>query len=487
MSKDILVIDDEADICDLVAEILTDEGHQTRTAYSYEQAVDEIAKKLPDVFIIDIWLENSKKDGVALLDDIKQHHPDLPVIMISGHGNIETAVNTIHKGAYDFIEKPFKPERLLLTVGNAISINNLKKENQELKLRGSDSWEMIGNSIAINQLKIAIDKVAPTGSRVMVTGAAGTGKELVARMIHQKSKRADKPFIVLNAANMTPDRIESELFGIENMGMYGISSGVTAYNSYDSISSNQPQKYSDIPGKIGIFEQADGGTLFIDEVADMPYETQGKILRLLQDQQFSRIGSDRVINVDIRVIAATNRDLESLIQRKLFRKELYYRLNVVPLHIPPLKERREDIPLLCQYFMDKTAKASNLSKKRFNKDALALLQSYDWPGNVRQLRNIMEWLLIMTNDEDEQIIRADMLPKEFSQSNNSSLFQEEMGSNLLSLPLRDARELFEKHYLAAQISRFSGNVSRAANFIGMERSALHRKLKNLRIHNEERA
>src|SRR5690349_10904147 len=389
MASDILIVDDEADIRDLVAGILDDEGFSTRTARDSDSALAEIANRRPHLVFLDIWLQGSKLDGLQLLEQVKKDHPDLPVVVISGHGNIETAVAAIKRGAYDFIEKPFKADRLLLVVERAIEAARLRRENEELRIRAGDPSELVGASSSINIVRQAIERVAPTGSRVLITGLAGSGKEVVARQIHARSRRADGPFITLNCASMRPDRMEVELFGAE-AGAQG----------------------PDSPAKVGTFEQAHGGTLLLDEVADMPLETQGKIVRVLQEQTFERLGGRARVSVDVRVVASSNRDLAAEIAAGRFREDLYYRLNVVPIRVPSLRERREDIPELTRYFMSRAATAAGMVARAFGEDAMAALQSYDWPGNVRQLRNVIEWLLIMTPGDPSAAIRSDMLPPE---------------------------------------------------------------------------
>lgn len=460
MAHDILIVDDEADIRLLIEGVLQDEGYETRSVAESDGALESLRTRRPHLVILDIWLQNSRMDGLELLESIEREHSGVPVVMISGHGTIETAVKAIKIGAYDFIEKPFKADRLLLIVERAIEASRLRRENEELRLRGVPETELIGKSSAINQLRQSVQKVAPTGSRVLVTGSAGTGKEVVARQLHANSRRANGPFIVLNCATMHPDRMESELFGQE-----GESIGEGSAN------------------KVGTFERAHGGTLFLDEVADMPFETQGKIVRVLQEQTFERVGGSRRVEVDVRVIASTNRDLSELIGEGRFREDLYYRLNVVPLKVPSLRERREDIPHLSSYFMSRTSDNSGLPVREISEDAMAMLQTYDWPGNVRQLRNMIDWLLIMAPGSASEPITADMLPSEIT-SKSSAMLSGASNSDILALPLRQAREKFEKQYLEAQINRFSGNISRTASFVGMERSALHRKLRLLGINPE---
>jgi two-component system nitrogen regulation response regulator NtrX len=454
MGKDILIVDDETDIRELISDILTDEHYQTRTAKDSDSALKAIAERVPSLLILDIWLQGSELDGLGILERVKAKYPHLPVVMISGHGNIETAVNSIKMGAYDFIEKPFKEDRLLVIVKRAIEHMRLLRENTELKLRGKPEQNLIGNSQAVQQLKTSIARVAPTHSRVLITGAAGTGKEMVARLIHAQSARAESPFVVVNAAGLTPDKVENDLFGVED---------------------NNPNGGAE---KIGLFEQAHGGTLFIDEVADMPLETQGRILRALQEQSFTRVRGTQKVEVDVRVMAASNRDLQYEMDKGNLRKDLYYRLNVVPLHVPSLQERRDDIPALCEYFLKRSAETSGLPCRKMSLEACALLQAYEWPGNVRQLRNMMEWLLIMSPTNEEGTIQPKMLPSELFEA-TPAMLNPDFNGDILSMPLRDARELFEKQYLISQINRFGGNISRTSSFIGMERSALHRKLKLL--------
>tara|TARA_R110002072_G_scaffold2229_6_gene18287 strand:+ start:403 stop:1776 length:1374 start_codon:yes stop_codon:yes gene_type:complete len=457
MGHDILIVDDEADIRLLIEGVLQDEGYSTRNAANSTAALLALEQAQPDLVILDIWLENSKLDGLQLLKEIKKHWPETPVVMISGHGNIETAVNAIKLGAYEFIEKPFKADRLLLMVSRATEAAALRRENAALRqLRGPENT-LIGDCSAIIQLRHQIQKVAPTGSRVLITGPAGAGKEVVARQIHAQSRRAQGPFIVLNCATMHPDRLESELFGTEDDG--GI--------------------------KIGTFEQANQGTLLLDEVADMPQETQGKIVRALQEQTFERVGGSDKVQVDVRVVAATNKDLAAAINEGRFREDLYYRLNVVPLQVPALMERQEDLPVLVDYFMEKSAVEAGMPTRRLADDAIAALQGYEWPGNVRQLRNAIDWMLIMAPGSGDEPIRSDMLPPDIN-GGGLSLAGGNGQSEYMSLSLRQARERFEKQYLETQVARFGGNISRTAAFVGMERSALHRKLRSLGINTSER-
>ena len=462
MARDILIVDDEADIRMLIAGILRDEGHGTREAADSDAALEALATRRPGLVILDIWLQNSRLDGLEVLHSIKREHPTVPVVVISGHGTIETAVTAIKLGAYDFVEKPFKADRLILVVERAIEAAKLRQENEELRVRAGPETELIGNSAPINQLRQAIGKVAPTGSRVLITGPAGVGKEVVARVLHERSKRASGPFVVLNCATMNPERLELELFGCE--------AGIDGPGA---------------PGRTGTFERADGGTLLLDEVADMPLETQGKIVRVLQDQSFERMGGDRHVEVDVRVIASTNRDLAKRITEGRFREDLFYRLSVVPLQVPALSHRREDIPALIRHFMARAAEVAGLPPRRLGDDAVATLQAYDWPGNVRQLRNVIDWILIMAPGEYEDLVCSEMLPPDIGSIAPSGP-DGEAGAEMMALPLREARGIFERQYLEAQVMRFGGNISRTAGFVGMERSALHRKLRSLGITAPER-
>ncbi|MCT8989568.1 sigma-54 dependent transcriptional regulator [Chelativorans sp. SCAU2101] len=453
MASDILVVDDEEDIRELVAGILSDEGHEARTAGNSDAALAAIAERVPRLVLLDIWLQGSTLDGMALLDKIKEMHPDLPVVMISGHGTIETAVAAIKRGAYDFIEKPFKADRLILICERALETSKLRREVLDLKKRSGETFDLIGNSPAINQLRQTIERVAPTNSRIMLIGPSGSGKELAARAIHALSARANGPFVSLNAASITPERMEIELFGTESNGG---------------------------ERKVGALEEAHRGTLYLDEVADMPRETQGKILRVLVDQQFERVGGTKRVKVDVRIISSTARNLESLIAEGRFREDLYHRLAVVPIMVPSLAERREDIPLLVEHFMHQITAQAGIKPRRLGEDAMAVLQAHNWPGNIRQLRNNIERLMILTRGEDEdKPITADLLPAEIGDVMPRVPTQSDQ--HIMALPLREARELFEKEYLLAQINRFGGNISRTAEFIGMERSALHRKLKSLGV------
>jgi two-component system, NtrC family, nitrogen regulation response regulator NtrX len=455
MSADILIVDDEADIRDLVAGILQDEGYEPRTARHSDEALAAIVQRRPNLVFLDIWLQGSKLDGLQLLDSIKQEHPELPVVMISGHGNVETAVSAIKRGAYDFIEKPFKADRLVLVTERSLETSRLKREVKQLKQLAPVPSTLVGKSVAITQLRQTIERVAPTNSRILIVGPSGSGKELAARTIHQSSARQNGPFMVLNAAAITPERMEVELFGVD-------------------------QGNGSEGRKPGALEEAHGGTLFIDDIADLPRETQNKILRVLIDQTFQRVGGSTKVAVDVRIVSSTARNLEALIAEGKFREDLYHRLSVVPIRVPPLAERREDIPGLVDYFMDQISLATGLPKRRIGDDAMAVLQSHDWPGNVRQLRNNIERLMILAGGDPDVVLDASMLPPDVG-SMVPNMPNGNGGEHLMGLALRDAREVFEREYLVAQISRFGGNISRTAEFVGMERSALHRKLKALGI------
>jgi two-component system nitrogen regulation response regulator NtrX len=453
MASDILIVDDEADIRELVAGILQDEGYLTRTARDSDDALAAIAARRPNLVFLDIWLQGSRLDGLQVLDAIKRENPEVPVVMISGHGNIETAVAAIRRGAYDFIEKPFKADRLMLVADRALETSRLKREVKALKQLTPST--LVGHSPSINLLRQTVDKVAPTNSRVLIVGPPGAGKELTARAIHGQSARAEGPFVVINAAAMTPERMEVEMFGVE-------------------------QTDGSRERKTGALEEAHGGTLFVDEIADMPRETQNKILRVLVDQTFQRVGGSNKISVDVRIISSTGRNIEAEIAAGRFRDDLYHRLSVVPIRVPPLTERREDIADLVYYFMEQISLSSGLPKRIIGEDALAVLQSHDWPGNVRQLRNNVERLLILASGDADSVVTASMLPPDVG-SMVPNMPNGNGGEHLMGLPLREAREVFEREYLVAQISRFGGNISRTAEFVGMERSALHRKLKALGI------
>jgi two-component system nitrogen regulation response regulator NtrX len=453
MSLDILVVDDERDIRELVAGVLEDEGYATRAAADSDSTLEAIAERRPSLVLLDVWLQGSRLDGLELLDEIKRRDPSIPVLVISGHGNIDTAVAAIRRGASDFIEKPFEAERLLLLVERATETERLRQEVVSLRASVGRENDLTGSSAAINGVRATLKRVASTGSRVLITGGAGVGKEVAARLLHGWSQRSAAPFVIVSAARMTPERVEEELFGVEEGG--------------DLV-------------RPGLLEQAHGGTLFLDEIADMPVATQARILRVLTDQSFSRVGGTRIVKVDVRVVSATARDLMAEIAAGRFREDLYYRLNVVPVAIPPLTERREDIPVLVEHFVAHYASERRVPTPEVAPDAIVALQSYEWPGNVRQLRNVVERTVILAPGDRIGRIDLDLLPPEVlgRQSEGGAA----TGANaIMGAPLKEARETFEREYLRVQIRRFSGNISRTASFIGMERSALHRKLKLLGI------
>lgn len=459
MASDILIIDDEADIRELVSGILQDDGHQVRVARDSDEALEAVRRRRPALVVLDIWLQGSRIDGLELLSLFKEIDAEMPVVVISGHGTIETAVAAIRKGAYDFVEKPFTADRLLLVVERALETARLKRENSSLKARSSMGDDVIGSSAVMAALRSSIDRVAQTNSRVLITGPAGSGKELVARLLHERSPRNSGPFVAINAASIAPDRMESEIFGED--GADGK------------------------PKKIGVFEQAHAGTLFLDEVGDMPLETQSKILRVLVDQRFRRLDGSTDVQVNVRVVSSTSRDLRGDIEQGRFREDLFHRLNVVPLRAPSLAERREDIPELAGYFVGRLAGMSGVNARQIGEDALAALQAADWPGNVRQLRNVIERILILASGDANTPVTVDSLPQE---AWPSAGFNKRDGlQDVIGLSLRDARERFEREYLNVQITRFGGNISRTATFIGMERSALHRKLKSLGVEAPGRA
>jgi len=449
MALDILIVDDEEDIRELVAGVLEDEGYETRTAAGADAALDALTARRPSLVLLDVWLQGSRLDGLEVLEEIKKRDATIPVLMISGHGNIDTAVAAIRKGATDFIEKPFEADRLLHLVARATETERLRRENQVLREKIGQDDELTGTSSAINSVRATIKKVAATGSRVLITGPAGVGKEIAARMLHNWSNRSDGPFVIVTAARMDPERVEEELFGVEDP------SGLV---------------------RPGFLEQAHGGTLYLDEVADMPLTTQAKILRVLTDQSFTRVAGQRQVKVDVRFISSTATNLTAEIEGKNFREDLYYRLNVVPLVIPPLSERREDIPALVQHYVARFAADRRVPTPEVAPDAMAALQAVEWPGNVRQLRNVIERTMILAPSDRIARIELDMLP---SETTSGEADDQLMPNSIMTSPLREARENFEREYLRVQIRRFSGNISRTASFIGMERSALHRKLKLL--------
>lgn len=459
MQSDILIVDDEQDIRGLIKGILNDEGYKTRLAANDTQAYQHLEEALPSLVILDIWLQNSEDDGIEILRKIKDAHPDMPVLMISGHGNIETAVSALKIGAYDFIEKPFKTDRLLVMIERALENAKLKTENKVLKSRIEGPHDLIGSSATMNNLRQSLERVAQSNSRVMITGEAGTGKDIAARYIHKSSHRADEPFVALNCATMLPERLEIELFG-----------------------TSEDNRHE--PGYVGVLERAHKGTLFLDEVADMPPQTQGKIVRVLQEQHFQRVGGHDPVEVDVRVIASSNKDLKEQIAKGAFREDLYYRLNVVPIEMPPLRDHVKDIEELSAYFARLYSEQSGLAPSRFTDDCIKAMQLYEWPGNVRELRNTIERLMIVTGGSKEPVNPAQL---SLSLGEKDGIDDGDLHTvNYMTLPLRGAREVFEKEYLSAQLERFSGNISKTAEFIGMERSALHRKLKQLGISAESK-
>lgn len=449
MALDILVVDDERDIRDLVSGVLSDEGYECRTAADSTAALAAIDERRPSLVLLDVWLHGSAMDGLEVLDAIKAREPELPVIIFSGHGNIDTAVSAVSRGAMDFIEKPFEAERLLLLVDRATETERLRRENTRLRQGFTHGEEFTGNSVVINQVRATLKRVAGTGSRVLITGPAGAGKEVAARLLHSWSTRSDSAFVIVNSARITPERFEQELFGEESDGKLV---------------------------RPGLLELADGGTLYLDEIADMPLSTQARILRVLTEQSFVRVGGSRQIGVDVRVVSSTSRDLQHEMEQKNFREDLFYRLNVVPITIPSLAERRDDIPALAKHFFTRYAAEQGIVAPDLTDESMAAMQAYDWPGNVRQLRNVVERTVILTPRERLDAVEPDMLPSEVV---GGKLGGSTGVSALMGIPLREARESFEREYLSIQIRRFSGNISKTASFIGMERSALHRKLKLL--------
>jgi two-component system nitrogen regulation response regulator NtrX len=452
MALEVLVVDDEADIRELVSGVLEDEGYAVRTAADSTGALEAIDERRPSMVLLDVWLQGSRMDGLQLLQEIKRRDSTLPVLLISGHGNLDTAVAAVREGAVDFIEKPFEAQQLIYLVDKATETDRLRRENANLRLQAGQDDQLNGSSVAINSVRATLKRVAPTGSRVLITGPAGVGKEIAARMIHLWSPRAKAPFIVLAGAMMSPDRIEEELFGSEVDGAM----------------------------RPGLLEQAHGGTLFLDEIADMPLTTQGKILRVLTDQSYHRVGGQRPVKVDVRVLSGTSRTLADEIAAGRFREDLYYRLNVVPVKLPALRDRREDIPELVAHFLARFAAERRIPTPSLSDEAMAALQAHDWPGNVRQLRNIIERTIILAPGDRVACIDVDLLPSEILDS-QGAMSVSSATMTIMGSPLREARESFEREYLKIQIRRFSGNISRTASFIGMERSALHRKLKALGI------
>ena len=449
--SDILIVDDERDIRELISEILIDEGYTTRLAGTSEDAMREITSQPPGLLILDIWLKDSDMDGIDILKKVKSDYPEVPVVIISGHGNIEIAVAAIKQGAYDFIEKPFNIDQLLVVIRRAMETSRLRRENITLRQKDAPVSDLIGSSTGFRALVSQLDKVAKSNSRIMLRGGSGVGKETAARYIHAQSDRAAGPFVVVGCATIEPDRMEEVLFGRES---------------------------GDQNGAQGLLEQANGGVIYFDEVADMPLMTQSKILRVLVDQKFQRVGGNDQIKVDLRVLSSTSCDLEVEIAERRFREELYHRLNVVPVEVPTLEERREDIPELVEHFVEHFNQTQGLNMRKLSDDAAALLQTLPWPGNIRQLKNVIERILILSDGTGP--ISADEIPTDTQKSAGAN-DGGGMSANWATLPLREAREAFEREYLITQINRFGGNISKTANFVGMERSALHRKLKSLGV------
>lgn len=454
MKQSILIVDDERDIRSLLGSVLQDEGFETREAANSDEALARVAESVPDLVILDIWLIDSALDGLEVLDEIHRRAPQVPVLIISGHGTVDTAVAAIKKGAYDFLEKPFKTNRLMLLVERALDAAKLRRENEELRTVAHKGIDLVGSSSAINAVRNISERVGPSSSRVLISGPKGAGKEVVARFIHSKSRNASAPFLPINCSALHPDSFEAILFGREN------SEGM--------------------PVDIGIIEQAGVGTVLFDEIADMPLDIQQQIVRVVQEQTFCRVAGTTPIRTDVRIMATTSRDLEDEIEKGQVREDLYNRLNVVPIKVPPLSARRDDIPVLARHFMNEVSQENGVSPKEFAEDAIAAMQTYEWPGNVRQLLGVIEWLLVMTNGQRRERIRASMLPPEISNF-IPTVMPRDKSNDIMGLPLREARERFEREYLTAQVSRFGGNISQTASFVGMERSALHRKLKSLGV------
>lgn len=464
MTYDILVVDDETDICNLICDALQDEEYQTRTASNDLLALSMLDEKVPTVVILDVWLQGSELDGLGVLEIIKKKYPYLPVIVISGHGNIETAVNAIKMGAYDYVEKPFTADKLIVTVKRACQVAKLQKENAALRVYATEAQKLVGNSVVMNLLKQSILKVAPTSSRILISGPHGSGKKLVAKLLHEKSKRRGQPFVVFSAAGMTEEKAQLELFGEESKDVF-----------------SQPRK-------VGVLELAHMGTLFIDEVADLPLSVQSRILSFLQNGSFVRSGGKNIVKLDVRIISSTSKDLKKEILQNKFREDLFYRLNVIQIDVPSLSERKEDIQILSEFFLHYFYQYSGFPLRKLATETILALQNYSWPGNVRQLRNVLEWLLIMSDSSPDKPITANILPPEIvsnNAQNNVSVQSSDTTMKVIDLPLRDAREAFEKQYLMAQLTRFDSNITKMATFIGMERSALHRKLKSLEINTQD--
>ena len=457
MALDILIIDDEDDIRDLIAGILEDEGHEARQAHDADSALNEIARRRPSLVFLDIWMQGSRLDGLQLLDVFQSQHPDMPVVMISGHGNVETAVSAIRRGAYDYIEKPFKVDRLLLITQRAMESARLKNEVADLRERSDKTVELVGTSPDLQHVRGLIEKSAPTNSRIFIAGASGTGKGLSARLLHQRSARSDAPFVEINCSLYSPDEVQVVLFGRETR-----------------------EKTGNLRTEVGALERAHGGTLYLSEIAALPPQAQQALLRTLVESKFTRVGGSAPVPIDVRIISSSSQNVNAQIEQGLFRSDLFHRLSIVPIHLTPLKERREDIPPLVDIFIEQVCRLHNLKTMSIGPDAVAVLQGQDWPGNARQLRNSIERLLILVKDQTppDGVITAALLPPDIGEV-LPTVGDGDSSAHLMSLPLREAREVFERQYLMAQIERFGGNISKTAEFVGMERSALHRKIKSL--------
>jgi two-component system, NtrC family, nitrogen regulation response regulator NtrX len=458
MALDILIVDDEDDIRDLIAGILEDEGYETRQAHDADSAMNEIARRRPSLVFLDIWMQGSRLDGLQLLDVFQTQHPEMPVVMISGHGNIETAVSAIRRGAYDYIEKPFKIDRLLLITQRAMEATRLKSEIADLRERSNgQTAEMVGTSPGLQAIRGVIEKSAPTNSRIFISGPSGAGKGLCARLIHQKSTRAEAPFVEINCSLYAPDEVQVVLFGRETR-----------------------EKTGTLRTEVGALERAHGGTLYLSEVATLPPAAQASLLRTLVENKFNRVGGAVAVPIDVRIISSSSQNVAHLIETNQFRSDLFHRLAIVPIQLTPLRERREDVPPLVALFIEQVSRMHSLRALSVGDDAVAVLQAQDWPGNARQLRNSIERLLILVKDQspEDGVITAAMLPSDIGEV-LPTVGDTDASAHLMSLPLREAREVFERQYLLAQIERFGGNISKTAEFVGMERSALHRKIKTL--------
>ncbi len=458
MARDILIIDDEEDIRELIAGILEDEGYEARIAFDADSALAEIALRRPSLIFLDIWMQGSRLDGLQLLDEVQSQHPDLPVVMISGHGNVETAVSAIRRGAFDYIEKPFKMDRLLLVTERAMERTQLKSQVADLEVKSAvNESNLAGLSLNIQDARTVIEKSGPTNSRILISGASGTGKALCARLVHNKSLRAQMPFVEFNISLYPEDEIHAELFGKE-------------FDEGDAIRRT----------RVGALESAHGGTLYLAEISSLPQNIQTTFLRALVENKFKRVGGESAVPVDVRIISSTSRNIPKLIEEGAFRSDLYHRLAVVPLKLLPLMERREDLPDIINLFVEQVCRMHSLPMLSIGEDAMAVLQAQEWPGNARQLRNAIERILILIKDTPpaDGTINASMLPADIGEV-LPTMGEGDEQTLLMSLPLREAREVFERQYLIAQIERFGGNISKTAQFVGMERSALHRKIKSL--------